>query len=121
MLLVESQTADPAGFTFEPIEIGHVGGPGHAGNPGERRGRAEDDVAIGQVTGVVVVHIRLMDQRELLEVSTVGIHLEDLPAAIVAGHREEQPARVEIQIHIPDKTPALGSEQGVQPAIRPDG
>jgi len=117
VVLLEGEAADRP-LAVEEVQVGHVGGPGHAGHADEGGGGSEQDVAVGQVTGVVVVHIRLVDQREWVQSGAVGVQFEDLPAAVRSGHGEKQPVSVPVQVHVADETSPFRTEEGLQTGFR---
>jgi len=107
VLLVEAELADVAPVGVHEVQRGHVRAAVHAGNPHEIRRRGEDDPAVGQVAGVVAVHVGLL-AGELAQARAVGADLEHLPAVVAAGHGEEHPVGVEVQLDVAHEAAALG-------------
>ena len=117
VILVVRQAAD-APVVIAQVEIGHLRTAADAGDADERRRGREDDAVVRQITGVVIVHVRLVDERERLQRSTVQVQLGDAPAAALIGGRQQQGFGVIVQIQVPDESVAVGTKQGLDPASR---
>ena len=104
VLLVEGEAPDGARGPAEAIEVGHVGraeDAGHAHVGG--RGR-EEDVAPGQVAGIVVVHVGLIDLGDGRGLARGEVELEDAPPPGPIQGRIEEPPAVEVEVHVSRET-----------------
>jgi hypothetical protein len=118
VVLVETQLARVAAVGVRQEQVGDHVAAADAGHAGEAPCRTEDDPAVGQVAGVVVVHVRLLASRDLPQPRAVGADLPDLPAAVVAGHREQHAVGIEVQIHVAHEHVRSGRNSVL---VRPSG
>ncbi len=89
VFLVEAQLADVLAVGVHAVQDGDVRAAVHARHADEAGRGGEQDPAVGQIAGVVAVHVRLL-AGQLPQPRAVGLDLEHLPAVVVAGHGEQQ-------------------------------
>jgi len=123
VVLIETQLADAAAVRIHQAQVGDRVAAAHAGHAGKAARRGKYDTLIRQVAGVVVVDVRRIVRRDLPQAAgrAVSADLPDLPAAILAGHREQHLAGVEVQIDIADELAAGRLVQRRHASLRPDG
>ena len=117
MVLVKAEPARARAVGVHDAQVGHAVASGHAGDALVAGGGPVNDAPVGQVTGVVVVHVRLVARGHLAQSGTVRADFPYLRAAMGARHREKQPFPVKVQIHIPDEDVLFGFEQGLQGGV----
>ena len=117
VLLIEAELADPRPIGAHAVEIGHVGVALHARH-GDAAGRgSEEEIAVRQVAGIVVVHSLTHMGCHLPGARPVRADLEHLPLPLLVRHGEEHPVRVEMQAKIADKGVVLWPVQFREPRI----
>ena len=121
MVLVERQLAGVLAVGVGEEHVGHRVAAADARHAVEAPRRAEHDPPVGQVAGVVVVHVGVRAGRDLAEALAVDADLEDLPAVLRAGRAEEHAIAVEVQVDVADESAAVGLVQPRQLAVRPNG
>jgi len=84
VVLVETQLADARAVGIHDVQIGDGVAAAHAGNALETAGGIENNPAVRQITGVVIVHVRLHARCHLSQACAVRCHLPDLPAVVGA-------------------------------------
>ena len=119
VVLLERQHSSLAGRRVEQGEVGHVCAAADARHALQIGGRGEDDPAVRQVAGVVVVHVGFRAGRDASQAGAVGVQFVDLPRALGGRHREQHPAGVEMQIDVADEHASVRLEQRRQRAVRP--
>ncbi len=112
MLLVETQLADMTAVRVHPVESGAARTPVYAGHGREEGRGRENDVAVRQIAGVVMVNIGLIARRHLTQTGSVGKDLEYLPAVLRADGGKQEPVRIEMQVHIADEYGTVGFVYG---------
>ncbi|OQB79021.1 MAG: hypothetical protein BWX88_04983 [Planctomycetes bacterium ADurb.Bin126] len=120
VVLLHGELAD-APVAVAAVEVADVARAVDARHAGEAGGGAEDDRLVRHVAGVVVVHVRLADRLDLAQVLAVGADLVDLPPPAGRGHGEQQPLRVEVQVHVADESPIGGAVERGHLAARARG
>ena len=109
VLLIETQLPDPsrrAGIRAHDEQVRDARRAVDARHGDERPRRAEHDPPVGQIAGVVVVHVVVLAGRDLPQPSRrAGIRadLEHLPPVVRADRREQHPIAVEVQVHVADE------------------
>ena len=68
MVLVEAQSACVCPVIIHAEKIGYRITTAHAGNALEDAGGPENNPVVGQIAGVVIIHIRLFAGRNLAQV-----------------------------------------------------
>ncbi len=120
VVLVEGELADLARCAVQQIQAPHVVQPVPARHRLVTGRGAEEDPAVGQVAGVVVVDVAVPIGRHPCQAGAVDADLEDLPA-VVLGHGEEHAPGVEIQIDLAHEEAAGRAEERGQLCAGPDG
>ena len=95
--------------------------PALHGTPCSGRRGDEGDLAVGQVAGVVVVHVRLIARRDLAKTLAIHADLEHLPLVERTGHGEQDLVGVPVQVDVGDQASALGMVDRRDPPVGPDG
>ncbi len=113
VVLVEAQLAQAVVLLVEQEQVGYGVGAADAGNALEDPRRVEDDPAVRQVTGVVVVDRRVGALGQRPQAAAVGAELPDLPPLVLVGHREQHPVGVEVQVDVGQHARRLGPEEAL--------
>lgn len=104
VLLVARESLHPRAVRVHAEQVRDRGLAGHTGHGIAERRTCEGDIAIGQVTGVVVVDIRIIVTGNLAGLPRLQVKLEDVPGIVlVANRREERTIRIPVQINITDE------------------
>jgi len=121
VVLVEAQLPHARPVGVHRVQVGDpLGGLAVPAGHALVRGRAaEDDPAVGQVTGVEAVHVPGRP-GDLPQARPVGPEFPDLPVLGIAPG-EEQPVGVPVEVHLADVTAALGAVKRLEPAVGTDG
>ena len=121
VVLVETDLPRVAAVGFHEEQVRHGVAAAHAGHALETAGRVEQDPAVGQVAGVVVIHVRLLAGRHLPQAAAVDLDLPNLPSARDLGHGKQQLVGVEVQVEVADELVALRLVKSGQLAVGTDG
>ncbi len=100
MILFKRQPAYIPGISVVPVQISHMGGAGNTGHTNKWRTGREYDIAIGQITSLVIVHIRFFYQGQGHRHRIVNRHFTNAPRTlrIRHGHQHLAPVKVQFQI-----------------------
>ena len=120
VVLVVRQAANaPVGIA--QIEIGDHGAAAHARHADKRRRGGEHDPAVGKIAGVVVVHVRVFDQRQPRQTAAGQAEFGNPPAAMAVGRGQKQTVSVVVQIDVADECIPVRLENRRQFAVGPNG
>ena len=101
----------PRAIGVHEEQIGDVAAAADAGDALEDAGGGEDDAAVWQVAGIVIVHIRFGAGRDLAKACAIGSAFPDLPALVAADHGKQHAFAIEVQIDIADHHGLPGFEK----------
>ncbi len=118
VLLVEAELADVAPIGIHPVQVRHPRAAIDARHGCKRGGRGEDDPPVGQIAGVVMVHVGRIAGRYLAQPGAIHADLEDVPLPMAADRGEQQPVRIEVQVHVADEIRPRRPVQGAHRAVR---
>ena len=119
MVLLETKLPHAGPVRLHPVQDRHLA---LVARDALKTGRtAEDDSAVGQVAGVIVVHVRLIAPRYLPQSAPVGANLENLKMAGIIPLGKQQPVGVEMEVHVANEPVAVRLVQSCQFPVRCDG
>ena len=106
---------------FPTVQVGDMGAAVDAGHSHKRGRGGEHDAPVRQIAGIVVVDVRLADERQFAQSRAINLHLEDLPPSVGAGHGEEQFLGVEMQVDIAHESATVRPQERPQVALGTHG